>query len=73
MAAIERGSKYPSPDTVERLSVALALRPFYLFVDFSVPTGTDDPILVKFFTQEITDKLVKGVEEAVRPLQNPRS
>jgi transcriptional regulator with XRE-family HTH domain len=57
IAEIEVGKKFPSPDMIERIAMALNIESYYLFKNEPVQTNVEEPRLTPLQRQDIIDQL----------------
>jgi transcriptional regulator with XRE-family HTH domain len=62
---IERGKKWPHPDTLSRLAEALGIKAFELFRDEEPIPGPDSKVLMDRFVQDVTLTISKSLSLSV--------
>jgi transcriptional regulator with XRE-family HTH domain len=55
LSSIERGTKYPNPDTLARIAEALEVEVFELFKGDLVPSDSKE--VIRYLTKDITSKI----------------
>ena len=64
LSEIERGQKFPSVETIERISMELNIPAHFLFLEKDIESNTD--LLVKKQKKEFSDKLLSKVSEILK-------
>ena len=64
LSNIERGSKYPHPDILARIAIALEVEVFELFKGELVPSDSKE--LITNITKDITSKVNTALEDVFR-------
>ncbi len=68
LATVEIGGKFPSADTLEKLSTALGLKPYQLFLEEGDVEGFDRKELVARYRDRAQGYLVEALGRAAREL-----
>jgi transcriptional regulator with XRE-family HTH domain len=62
---IENGKKWPTPETIVKLTAALNIEPYQLFMD---DTGTDTANEVQIYRRDVSRQLKKSLEQAINDI-----
>jgi transcriptional regulator with XRE-family HTH domain len=63
---IERGKKWPHPDTLSKLADALEVKVFELFMEESVPVNKETRILMSRFVKDVSLTINKSMSLSVK-------
>ena len=62
---IENGKKWPTPETIVKLTAALNIEPYQLFMD---DAGTDMADEVQIYRRDVSRQLKKSLEQAINDI-----
>ncbi len=65
---IENGKKWPTPETIVKLTAALNIEPYQLFMD---DTGSNAADEVQIYRRDVSRQLKKSLEQAINDILKP--
>ena len=68
LATVEIGGKFPSADTLEKLAIALSLKPYELFLEEGDVEAFDRKELIARYRDRAVGYVMEGLERAEREM-----
>ena len=65
LSDIERGKKWPHPDTLSKLADALEINVFELFLEENMNTSLDNKLLMRRFVKDVSLNLNKSLSMSI--------